>query len=191
MQSPEKISPNYLRDYLTLFSIAGLIIIIDQTTKILVRSNLAIGDVWSPWEWLLPFARIVHWNNTGAAFGILQGLGDVFLILAIVVALAIIYFYPQVPKDDWPLRLAMGLEFGGALGNLFDRLTIGSVTDFISIWRFPVFNVADLCITLGAIVLIVGVWYRDRQEASTAEQTEPDLSLEPEQEISPEENLGE
>lgn len=191
MQSTEKISPNYLRDYATLFSIAAAIVIVDQTTKILVRINLALGEVWSPWEWLLPYFRIVHWNNTGAAFGILQGLGDVFLILAIVVAVAIIYFYPQVPADDWPLRVAMGLEFGGALGNLFDRLTVGSVTDFVSIWRFPVFNLADLCITLGAIVLIVGVWYRDRQEARAVEQTEPDTPNEIEKETVPEENPGE
>lgn len=191
MESTEKISPNYLRDYLTLFSIAGAIIILDQTTKILVRANLALGESWSPWEWLEPYAKIVHWNNTGAAFGILQGLGDVFLVLAIVVALAIVYFYPQVPKDDWTLRLAMGLEFGGALGNLFDRLTIGSVTDFVSIWRFPVFNVADLCITLGAIVLILGVWYRDRQEARTAAESEQDLSIESDHGHAPEEDMGE
>lgn len=191
MESTEKISPNYFRDYLTLFSIAGAIAIIDQTTKYLVRSNLALGDMWSPWEWLEPYARIVHWNNTGAAFGMLQGLGDIFLILAIVVALAIVYYYPQVPKEDWTLRLAMGLEFGGAVGNLIDRLTIGSVTDFVSIWRFPVFNVADLCITLGAIVLILGVWYREKKENQEAVETEPDTSHEPDHQQLPGEDPGE
>ena len=59
---------------------------------------------------------------------------------AVVVAVAIVYYFPQVPRDEWPIRVAMGLEFGGAVGNLFDRLTIGWVTDFISIWKFPVFN---------------------------------------------------
>jgi signal peptidase II len=191
MESTEKISPNYLRDYLTLFSIAGAIAIIDQATKYLVRSNLALSDMWSPWEWLEPYARIVHWNNTGAAFGMLQGLGDIFLILAIVVALAIVYYYPQVPKEDWTLRLAMGLEFGGAVGNLIDRLTIGSVTDFVSIWRFPVFNVADLCITLGAIVLILGVWYREKMENQEAVENEPDAPIEPDRQQMPGEDPGE
>jgi signal peptidase II len=191
MESTEKISPNYLRDYLTLFSIAGAIAIIDQATKYLVRSNLALSDMWSPWEWLEPYARIVHWNNTGAAFGMLQGLGDIFLILAIVVALAIVYYYPQVPKEDWTLRLAMGLEFGGAVGNLIDRLTIGSVTDFVSIWRSPVFNVADLCITLGAIVLILGVWYREKMENQEAVENEPDAPIEPDRQQMPGEDPGE
>ncbi len=91
MDSIREISNKYLRDYLTLFGVAGTIIILDQTTKTLVRVNLAIGEMWSPWEWLEPYARIVHWKNTGAAFGMLQGLGDIFMILASVVALAIVY----------------------------------------------------------------------------------------------------
>lgn len=191
METSEKISPNYLRDYLTLFSIAGAIAIVDQITKYLVRSNIAYGEMWSPWEWLEPYVRIVHWNNTGAAFGMLQGLGDVFLILAIVVAIAIVYYYPQVPREDWTLRLAMGLEFGGAVGNLIDRLTVGSVTDFVSIWRFPVFNVADLCITSGAIVLILGVWYREKQEDRATAESEQDLVAESDHQPASEEELGE
>ena len=107
MESNSKISSNYLRDYLTLFGIGGTIIIIDQTTKILVRRNLAIGEWWSPWVWLEPYARIVNWKNTGAAFGILPKFGDFITVLAIVVAIAIVYYFPRVPREDWTLRLAM------------------------------------------------------------------------------------
>ena len=191
MESTTKISPNYLRDYATLFGIGGTIIILDQTTKFLVRRNLALGEWWSPWEWLEPYARIVNWKNTGAAFGILPSLGDAIAILAIVVAIAIVYYFPRVPREDWPLRLAMGLEFGGAVGNLFDRLTIGWVTDFVSIWRFPVFNVADLCITLGVIVLLLGVWFQERKKDVTPITKEGDLSTETNSDQIPEENVGE
>jgi signal peptidase II len=191
MDPTSKISSNYLRDYLTLFAIGGTIIIIDQTTKTLVRRNLAIGEWWSPWVWLEPYARIVNWKNTGAAFGILPNLGDFITILAIVVAIAIVYYFPRVPREDWTLRLAMGLEFGGAVGNLFDRLTIGWVTDFISIWRFPVFNIADLCITLGVIVLLLGVWSQERNKDNAPIVTDGELSPGSDSDQYPEEKVGE
>lgn len=191
MDSTEKITPNYLRDYLTLFGIGGVIIFLDQTTKVMVRRNLAIGEWWAPWEWLEAYARIVNWKNTGAAFGILPSLGDAIAILAIVVAIAIVYYFPRVPREDWTLRLAMALTFSGALGNLIDRLTIGWVTDFISIWRFPVFNIADLCITLGVIVLLLGVWSQERNKDLAPGASEADLSTDASSDQFPEENVGE
>jgi signal peptidase II len=191
MDSTAKVSFKYLRDYLTLFAIGGAIIILDQITKTLVRMNLALGETWSPWEWLEPFARIVNWKNTGAAFGMLPNFGDFITILAIVVAIAIVYYFPRVPREDWTMRLAMGLEFGGAVGNLFDRLTIGWVTDFVSIWRFPVFNVADLSITLGVIVLLLGVWSQERGKDSLPNSIDADLHNDANSDQIPEENLGE
>lgn len=191
MDSTAKISFKYLHDYLTLFAIGGAIIILDQITKTLVRMNLALGETWSPWEWLEPFARIVNWKNTGAAFGMLPSLGDFITILAIVVAIAIVYYFPRVPREDWTMRLAMGLEFGGAVGNLFDRLTIGWVTDFVSIWRFPVFNVADLSITLGVIVLLLGIWSQERQKDLLLDSIDADLHNDANSDQIPEENLGE
>lgn len=158
----------YLKDYIVLGLTAGAVIGLDQWIKILVRHELAFGEIWSPWQWLTPYARIVHWRNSGAAFGMLQGFGDVFTILAIVVAVAILYYYPQVTRQDWSLRLALGLQLGGALGNLIDRLTQGYVTDFISVGRFPVFNIADSSISIGVAVLVVGLWIKERQEKKTS-----------------------
>ncbi len=191
MESTSKTSTNYLRDYLILFGIGGTIIILDQITKVLVRRNLALGEWWSPWEWLEPYFRIVNWKNTGAAFGILPSLGDFIAILAVVVAIAIVYYFPRVPREDWTLRLAMGLTFGGALGNLIDRLTIGWVTDYMSIWRFPVFNVADLCITLGVIVLLLGVWSQERSKDAESELLEDELPSEKSSDQVGGENLSE
>ncbi len=67
----EKIKKN-LMSYLVLLPITGVIVLLDQWTKAIVRSNLALGEVWSPFNWLTPYARIVHWYNTGVAFGMFQ-----------------------------------------------------------------------------------------------------------------------
>lgn len=165
-----------VRDYMMLFGISGAVIALDQWSKFLVRSKLAFGESWSPVEWLAPYARIVHWNNTGAAFGIFPQGSMVFTVVAIVVSLAIIYYFPQVPHSEIPLRLALGLQLGGALGNLISRLTVGAVTDFVSVGSFPVFNVADSSISIGVVVLLVGMWNEeraDRREAK-ANLTNPD-----------------
>lgn len=169
----------YLRDYLFLFSIAGVIIALDQITKSIVRAQLEIGEIWAPWDWIIPYARFVHWKNTGAAFGMAPGLSEVFKYLAIVVALAIIIYFPRVPRVDWPLRYAMSLQLGGAVGNLIDRLTIGHVTDFISLGNFAVFNIADASISIGVAVLVIGIWIIERREKQSTEEPEDTEDTDP------------
>ncbi len=175
-----------LRKYVSLFLVAGSVILLDQLSKYLVRTRIDFGGFWAPWPWLIPYTRIVHWNNTGAAFGMFQGFNDVFQILAIIVAIAILYYYPQVPKQDWPLRLAMGLQLGGALGNLIDRLKFGTVTDFISVGNFAVFNVADASITIGVVIMVAWMWMKERHEkanpppsATEGPDPTPDQALDP------------
>jgi len=162
-----------LPDYGKLIAIAGLIVILDQWTKTLVRQSLSVGETWMPVDWLEPYVRVVNWHNTGAAFGIFQQGGLIFTILAIVVTIFILYYFPQVPRKDWPLRVAMGMQLGGALGNLTDRLRFGAVTDFISVGKFPVFNVADSSISVGVAVLIVGVWISERKAKKENEEEPP------------------
>ncbi|MFQ5616001.1 MAG: signal peptidase II [Anaerolineales bacterium] len=145
---------DYLPDYVFLLSIASTILVLDQRTKWLVRQRLNFSEMWMPLDWLAPYARIVNWRNTGAAFGIFQNAGAIFAILAIVVALAILNYYPLIPRADKFLRIALALQLGGAVGNLTDRLTLGWVTDFVSIGHFPVFNVADASIFFGVTLLL-------------------------------------
>ncbi|HCK66779.1 MAG TPA: signal peptidase II [Anaerolineae bacterium] len=155
-----------VKDYLILFGVAGVSIGLDQWTKILVRANIAYGDQWLPeWlTWLSPYARFVHWSNSGAAFGMFQDGNQVFKVLAFIVIGAIIYYYPQVEKEGFLIKLAMGLQLGGATGNLIDRLLNNEVTDFISVGTFPVFNIADASISVGVVVLLIGVWIQERKE---------------------------
>ena len=160
------------RDYLGLFAVAAIVIELDQWTKALVRANIAPSDVWLPegLAWLMPYARIINWHNSGAAFGSFQGYGWIFTVLAFVVAGLIIYYYPRVDPSDWWLKLAMGMQMGGALGNVIDRLTKqGQVTDFISIGSFPVFNVADSSISVGVAILLLGVWIKELYENKQAQ----------------------
>jgi signal peptidase II len=159
-----------LKEYLFLFPVSGTIILLDQITKAIVRSTLLQGEVWSPWPWLMPYARIVHWYNTGVAFGLLQGQNLIFTILAVIIAAAIVYYFPKFSEEDWPLRLALALQFGGAIGNLIDRITLGHVTDFISVGNFAVFNIADASITIGVGVMILGIWWKDKQESKHTNQ---------------------
>lgn len=151
-------------DYLFLFGIAGLIIAADQWTKWLVRTNLASGETWAPWSWIEPYARFVHWHNTGAAFGMFQGMNTVFMILAMIVSAIIIYYFPRVPRGEFYLRLPMAMQLGGAVGNLIDRFRDGYVTDFVSVGTFAVFNIADASISVGVAVLFLGLLWHDHQE---------------------------
>jgi signal peptidase II len=168
-------------DYLRLFGIAGAVIVVDQWTKELVRNNIAFTDSWLPdgLLWLMPYARIMNWHNSGAAFGSFQGFGWVFTILAFGVAGMIIYYYPRVDPADWWLKLAMGMQMGGALGNVVDRLTNnGQVTDFISVGTFPVFNIADASISVGVAILLLGMWIKEQGERKRANATADEPTLE-------------
>jgi signal peptidase II len=157
---------NHGFDYLFLFLAGGFIVGIDQWTKALVRAHIPLGSDWMPegLAWLQPFARIRHWYNSGAAFGIFQNGNLVFTILAIIVILLIFYYFPRTERKDWWLRLAMTLQFAGATGNLIDRLMFAHVTDFISVGGFAIFNLADSSISIGVAVLLLGVWIKEREE---------------------------
>lgn len=152
-----------LKDYAFLLSISGFIIALDQITKILVRQNLDFRDTWVPWDWLSPYARIVNWQNTGAAFGLFQGMNTVFMILAVLVSIGILYYFPRVPRSEWYLRLALAMQLSGALGNLIDRIHQGYVTDFISVGTFAVFNVADASISVGTAIMLLGLWIMEQK----------------------------
>ncbi len=162
-----------LKDYMFFIFIAAVIILLDQFTKSLVRANLDFGEMWAPWPWLSPYARIVHWYNTGVAFGMFQNQGWLFKILNSIIAAFILIFYPKLSDRDWFLRVALSMQFGGAVGNLIDRFSLGHVTDFVSIGSFPVFNVADGSVTVGVGIMILGLWLQE----SRAKKTQPTTTI--------------
>ena len=162
---PERTS--WWNDPLLLLPFA-LVFGLDQVTKALVRANLFLGES-TPRDGLL---RITHTSNTGSAFGLFPD-QTMFLIIASLVAIGVLLFvYKKQPFSGFPLRLSLGMQLGGAAGNLFDRVRVGYVTDFIDIGPWPVFNIADSAIVIG--ILILG--YLFVTTSKTAERAPVDLT---------------
>ncbi len=141
--------------YAYLLILAGLVIVIDQVAKLLVREFLAVGEAWIPWEWVSDYAVIVHTWNTGATLGILKGTNGLFIAVSEIACIAILFLYPRIiqRRNILPIGLGLGLILGGAAGNLIDRVAVGYVTDIFLIDNLPVFNLADFSIILGAVIL--------------------------------------
>ena len=156
--------PAPLRQRLILFVVAGIIILLDQVSKNLVEQSLAIYETWAPLPELAAYFRITHATNTGMAFGLFNGGSVFFALMAVIVTVAIILFNHTLPAGNKWLRVALGLTMGGALGNLIDRIRLGHVTDFFDFGPLPIFNVADMAVVSGAILLGWLMFLESRQE---------------------------
>ena len=128
---------------------AGLVVAVDQATKQLAATNIAIGDKVG----VIPGLDFTSTRNTGVAFGALEGGGLVVAIL-IGASLALLVAYFVANREKPWLWLPVGMLLGGALGNLADRAREGAVIDFIDPIAWPAFNVADSCIVVGVVVLL-------------------------------------
>lgn len=142
------------REATVLLSVAGLVIILDQWSKNVIETNIPLNSIVVPFPAIEPLFRFTHVANTGAAFGMFQNGSAVFMILAVLVALGIIYYnFFALEGNQRLLRVALGLQLGGALGNFIDRVRIGHVTDFLDFGPWYIFNIADAAIVGGAVVL--------------------------------------
>jgi signal peptidase II len=130
-------------------AVATAVLALDQLTKHFVRSGIAIGDV----QKVLPGLNLVDVRNSGVAFGVFSGGGALVLVFTFLALALLLGYFARRPGRPW-LWLPAGLLTGGALGNLFDRLVHGSVTDFIKLPLWPAFNVADIAITGGVLALL-------------------------------------
>lgn len=150
--APPKTQSPWLKRLL-FWGSAGIVIALDQATKIAVRTWLDRGESWPDADWPV---RIRHVTNTGAAFGILED-QTMFLVVMAFIGLAAIYLYYRYPPfEHWAVPIAIGMMLGGATGNLLDRVRAGEVTDFIDFPRYPAFNIADSSITVGIAAIIIG-----------------------------------
>jgi signal peptidase II len=135
------------------FAKAGAVLVsvlaVDQLAKLLVRSDIPIGDV----DKVLPGIKLVDVRNTGVAFSLFSGGGAVVLGFTFLALALLLGYFALRPDRPW-LWLPAGLLTGGALGNLLDRVVHGAVTDFIKLPLWPAFNVADLAITVGVLALL-------------------------------------
>lgn len=150
------------RDGLYLL-LAAAVVALDQFIKLVIRHTIARGEVW-PGDWPV---HIVHITNTGAAFGMFQNAGPLLVVTSLI-GMAAILVYLFNPGFAHPaMRAGLALMFGGAVGNLIDRIYSGEVVDFIKFPHWPAFNVADSSITIGVLLLL---WAMTREPASPSKQ---------------------
>jgi signal peptidase II len=160
-----KISLWFQRISLVLL-VAAIIIALDQWTKIWVRATIPDFTYIVPIEQLGDYFVFEHVHNYGAAFGILQNQGNLFIVIAVVVTVAILYYAGTLNPRQRLLRFLLGLQLGGALGNVIDRLYQGYVTDFVrvgipGVYYWPNFNIADSAIVCGVIGLAIYIFVED------------------------------
>ena len=162
-----------LRERLILIGLALLVLAADQITKRLVLTRLTLGESWTPIPGLERFFSITHVINRGAAFGLFPDQGSLFAVIAIVVVVAILAYYRYLPGGNWLVRLSLGLQLGGAMGNLMDRLHYGYVIDFIDFKIWPVFNLADVSIVVGVGMLAYFLMHEPEPETEEPEAEAP------------------
>jgi len=147
---------------------ALVLAVLDQAAKALMQAQLAPGEVVR----VTGFFNLVLVFNTGAAFSFLAGASgwqrELFVVITVVAAVVIVALLRRHPAERL-FCLGLTLILGGALGNLFDRLTLGKVVDFLDFhafgWHWPAFNVADSAITVGAALLILDALLEARRKA--------------------------
>lgn len=154
--------------------IVAVLFALDQITKTYVKNNLPLGQSN---EVIQDFFYFTHVENTGAAFGILKNGRYFFIILTIIISFVLIYV--MIKNKSKILRLAISIILGGALGNFIDRLLYGKVTDFLDFYIFgydyPVFNVSDICVNIGTILLAIYIIfiYKEPNNEEAEESNEP------------------
>ena len=175
--SPETDAPGrpvlWFRDRL-LISAVVIVLVIDQVSKYLVKTNLRLHESW-PSEGVL---RLTHGTNTGTAFGLFPDQTFVLILASLFAIGFLYYFYRTQALPSRLLRLAIGLQLGGAFGNLFDRIKDGAVVDFIDVGWWPVFNLADSSIVVGITLLIGVVLLSQGVERSERSQDQVESPLE-------------
>jgi signal peptidase II len=155
-----------------LFLVSAAVVALDRLTKAWIEAHVAD---WEQIRVIPGFFQIVHTRNTGIAFGMFQGQGNESNTMLVVFSVLVMGFIAMLfwnassagSKEHWTLCYALALVLGGAVGNLYDRLRFGSVTDFLDFYlgnsHFPVFNAADSAITVGAGLLLLNLWISSRR----------------------------
>jgi signal peptidase II (EC:3.4.23.36). Aspartic peptidase. MEROPS family A08 len=135
-------------------AVAALVLLLDQLAKLWVVETLGPAPLTRFIPIIGESVRIAYSHNTGVAFSLFTGHPELLTVAALLIIAGAIYFYAtQLPNQRALVQLIMGLIMGGAFGNLVDRIRLGYVVDFIQVGWFPIFNLADSAITVGAALL--------------------------------------
>lgn len=164
--APESRAPRTRRRLVTFLTVATVVLAADQWSKAIVRSRLEYGETWPPgWELI----RFTHLENTGAAFGMFQGMSSALLVVGLVLIAGLTFVLLTQPWVTRWYTLALSAILGGAVGNLIDRVRLGAVTDFIDPTHYPAFNIADSAIVCGVIGILALTWFTPDAPAAPTE----------------------
>jgi signal peptidase II len=151
--------------------VAAIVLVVDQLSKALVLTFLAPGAPHAEVVIVPGLLRLYYVENTGAAFGLFQGKNPLLAFLAFGVVVALVVWFRELVRF-WLGSLALGLQLGGAVGNLIDRFRHGFVVDFIDFSFWPTFNVADSAITIGVLMLLYVLLRQGQLESPRAREAE-------------------
>lgn len=153
-----------------------VMLIADQVTKIMISKQMKLYESIE----LIPVFKITYVHNYGAAFSFLTDAGGwqrwFFSIIAITISGLLIWWLKKLPASNKLLGSAYALVLAGALGNLYDRLAYGYVVDFLHVfyktWNFPVFNIADSAICVGAGLLLIDAFLEEKVKSAKEQKKE-------------------
>lgn len=158
----------FLRFTLPLVAvIVSAVVVLDQITKEVMIREIGPNAQRAVIEIIPGVLDFRFVRNTGSAFGMFQGQSSILAVLAIGAISVLAFYFLREAREDGLVASAIGLQMGGAVGNVIDRFRHGYVVDFIDFPRFPTFNVADSAITIGVILLMYAVLIRDVRRAET------------------------
>lgn len=152
------------------FLVAGTVIGLDQLSKYLVRSNMALGQS-------IPehgFFRFTYHTNTGGVFGLFANQTFLITVAAIIAVVVIILYSRHKMAQSMLVKVSLGMILGGSIGNLIDRVRLGAVTDFIDVGAWPIFNLADSAIDIGVVLLIIYILFKIKKDSKEAKRVESD-----------------
>lgn len=144
-----------------VFFVALGVLVLDQIVKAIVVKNMVL---YQSIPVIKGFFHLTYVLNPGAAFSILRNQTTFFIIITILVVVFIVFYIPKIPKNNYFMLIGFGSVVGGALGNLLDRIRLAKVIDYLDFRFWPVFNIADMGIVIGAGLLLIGFWQEEKRQ---------------------------
>ena len=159
------------RRLILIASVAVGVFVLDRITKIAVEAKVPVG---APVEVVGQWVRLSHVTNSGAAFGLLPERTTLLSVLSVVAVVAIVFYYRRLAAASPLIAATLGMQLGGAFGNLVDRIGQGYVVDFVDVGipdgpRFWAFNVADSSIVVGIFIVAALLWWQERRRSGDLE----------------------
>jgi signal peptidase II len=145
------------------YLLAFLVLAVDQLIKYFVHRGMALGQSFPLVDGII---KLTYVRNTGAAFSLFSGFSHYLIVIGLIIILLVIYFHHKIPSKWHTLQIALAFILGGSLGNLMDRIFRSYVIDYIDLTIWPVFNLSDIMINLGVILIIFELFLKGKKNVS-------------------------